>query len=285
MSMKSIYQKEKGLVWTGLAGIVLGLICIIFYLIQGDVIPPEGKWSKAISFDLAVGIFTLTTAICLPFVEMTPKQTKWFVYPIISSFWIAYAIETIQNARGFDPRFTKVGAVYDKLIGLFLGLVSIVMILSLVYFMIVIFKQKNSSFPHILLSLRYACLSIMLAFISGIWMTILLDRVTPDGVNIMVLHFVGFHGYQAIPIIGWLVSKANLSSTVSKKIVHASGISWIIFTLALFVQSVLGYSIYQFSIILVIAGLALGIWAVLAIYSFIQYLGRGKGLADKIQGE
>jgi hypothetical protein len=41
--LNNIYQKEKGLVWTGLFGIALGLFCIIFYFIQGNEIPPEGE--------------------------------------------------------------------------------------------------------------------------------------------------------------------------------------------------------------------------------------------------
>src|SRR4051812_26617830 len=123
--LKDIYTKEKGLVWTGCIGIVLGLICTVFYLIHGNAIPPEGEWTKAITFDLAIGIFSLTIAVLLPYLQINPKQRKIFVYSLIITFWIAYVIETIQNARGFDPRFTDAGEMSDNLIGLFLGVDSI----------------------------------------------------------------------------------------------------------------------------------------------------------------
>jgi hypothetical protein len=199
---------------------------------------------------------------------MKPQQRRRFAYPLIFSFWFAYAIETIQNARGFDPRFTKAGLLYDQLNGMTLVIVALVIFVYLVYFMIVVFKKKNSNHPLLLLSIRYASLSIMLALLVGVWMSVLEGRMTPDGVSIMVLHFVGFHGFQAIPIVGWFASKADLSSTNAKKVIHISGIAWLIFGSCLFVQTMLGYSIYDFSVALVFAGLALGLWCL----SFLQYM-------------
>lgn len=277
----NIYQKEKGFFWTGLVGIVLGLIGIIFLLTQGNEIPPEGEWTKAITFDLAIGIFSLTIAVLLPFIEMNSKQRKWFVYPLIASFWIAYAIETIQNARGFDPRFTTEGLPIDRIIGLILGIDSVLIMLCMGYFMVIVFQKSVGEYPLLLLSIRYACLSILFAFFSGMWMIALQGRMTPDGLDIMVLHFVGFHGFQAIPVVGWFMDKRNRSSSVAtKKIVHMSGIAWLVFCLLLLVQVTLGYSVYQFSFILVLAILAFVVWVFTAIYSFIQYIQQ-----EKVKGE
>lgn len=271
MLHKGIFQ-EKGLLWTGIFGIVVGFICIIPFLLFGDPIPPEGKWSKVITFDLAIGFFALTTAVVLPFIGLSDQQRKRFVYPLIGSFWFAYLVETIQNIRGFDPRFSKAGQLSDRLLGLSLGLDSLIIIGCLVYLMILIFRQKNPNLIAFHLSMRYACLSIMLAFAGGIWMTILQGRVTISGVDIMILHFVGFHGYQAIPLIGWFVTQGGFSTASAKRWVHVGGSAWLLFCLLLFVQTALGYSAFQLAVPLLFASLALMVWAVTFCYTGQQVL-------------
>lgn len=268
MNFASIYQKEKGFVWTGIAGIILGVICILCLLIQGsNAIPPEGKWSKAITFNLAFGIFSLTMAALLPFIKISDKQRKRFVYPLIFGFWVGYVIETVQNIRGFDPRFSKAGTIFDQLIGLGLGIDSLLITICLVYWMIIAFKNKKSQYPLLVQSIHYANVSVMLGILSGVWMVVLQGRVTPDQVDIMALHFVGFHGFQAIPLVGWLISKANVTTDQAKKIVHLSGISWLTFCLLLFVQSGLGFAVYELSVVLIPALLSFLLWGFTTIYS------------------
>ena len=271
MINKTIFQ-EKELIWTGIAGIAIGLICIIPFLLYGDPIPPEGKWSKVITFDLAIGVFALTTAILLPFIGLNEQQRKKFVYSLIGSFWFAYLVETIQNIRGFDPRFTKAGQLSDRLIGISLGLDALIMIVCVVYLLIVLFRQANPKYKAFHLSMRYACLSVLLAFAGGIWMTILQGRITPSGVNIMILHFVGLHGYQAIPMIGWFVTQGAFSASAAKRWVHVGGSAWNLFCVFLFVQTGLGYDAFQLAIPLLLAGIALLIWAVIICYTGQQFL-------------
>lgn len=268
-----IYRKEKGFVWTGLIGILLGLVGITFFLIQGNEIPPEGKWTKMFTFNLAIGVFALTTAIVAPYVRMTSKQRKRFSYSLIASFLIGYAIETIQNMRGFDPRFTKEGTLWDIIMGIILGLDSILLMASVVYFMVIIFKQKDPQNHPFHLSLRYAILSNLFGFLSGIWMSLLMGRMTAEGVDIMILHFVGFHGYQAIPLIGWLINQAKSRKSSA---VHIGGIAWIGFCFALFLQSALGYPFYQLTSVSLLSAGFLGIYGLAALYSFRQCLNNRK---------
>ncbi|SHE51254.1 hypothetical protein SAMN05444392_101789 [Seinonella peptonophila] len=266
------YRNEKGLMWTGLLGILIGLLCIIFYLAFGNVIPPEGKWTKAITFDLAISVFAITTALLLPFVQLKPKQRKWFVYPLIASFLIGYLIETIQNARGFDPRFTKAGMPFDQMISLSLGIDSLIMIICLVYLMVLIFKQKNNSNKLMLLSLRYGFMSIMAALVSGIWMIALQGRITSLHVDVMPLHFVGFHGYQAVPIIGWLLSFANLPLPRAKRRIHIGGIAWLAVWFFLLLQFTFGYPLEQPTEWMLLAGISLAIWLWVTFYSLSDYV-------------
>lgn len=260
--LKDIYSKEKGLVWTGCIGLILGFICMGLYLINGNEIPPEGEWTKAITFDLALGIFSLTIAGLLPYLSISQIERKVFVYSLIATFWIAYGIETIQNARGFDPRFSAAGASYDKVIGILLGVDSVFIIASLVYFMVLVFKQNNKDYPALLLAIRYACIALWIGFFSGIWMAVVGGAAGPEGEmpDQMALHFIGFHGLQTISIIGLLATYTKLSYENARKHVHVGGIAWLVLGLSLFIQAVAGYHTFDFTVYLVIALVAAVVW-------------------------
>jgi hypothetical protein len=280
---KNIYEKERVLVWTGLFGIVIGLLCILFYLINGNAIPPEGKWTKAITFNLAIGIFSLTLAVLLPYMQVSDRQRKWFVYPLIVTFWIAYAIETIQNARGYDPRFAVAGTKLDSLIGLFLGIDSVFIIISLVYFSVLVLKQKQSDYSLIVLATRYSLFSIFIAIFAGVWMIMYAQMIMnsggskPEMPNQMMLHFIGFHGLQAIPIIGWFATyTTNLSDKKAKMQIHIGGIAWLVVGISLFVQIAVGNHMFDFTAYLVIAMIAFINWFYQVTTSFIQFFNQQK---------
>ncbi|MCH5585762.1 hypothetical protein MK805_12495 [Shimazuella sp. AN120528] len=260
--IKNIYTKEKGLVWTGCTGIVLSLLCVVFYLFYGNEIPPEGEWTKAITFNLAIGIFSLTIAILFPYLKVSLKERKIVIYGLITTFWIAYLIETIQNARGFDPRFTHAGTLFDRLIGIFLGVDSIFIIASLVYFMVLVFRQDKNEYAAVRLAMRYACAALWIGFLSGIWMIVQGVITGPQGEmpNQMVLHFIGFHGLQTISIIGWLMEYMKLPYQKAKQYVHLGGIAWLVLGISLLAQAIAGHDTFDFTPYLVTALIAAAVW-------------------------
>lgn len=266
-----IFQKEKVFYWTGIAGILLGLIGIPFMLIQGNAIPPEGEWSKAISFNLAIGVFSLSLAALLPYLSLEKKQKDRFTYPLIINLWIGYTVETLQNVRGLDPRFTEAGTIMDQIMGLLLGLVALVISISIVYLTILVFKQRNKEKALMHLSLRYACIAMILGTLSGVWMSVIQGRVTADAVDIMILHFVGFHGLQSVPIIAWLLEKKNGASKKATKVIHIAGNAWLLLCTLLFIQTMSGYSVYQPTVILILAALTFVVWGVLFLYSLKEF--------------
>lgn len=124
----SLLKKEKWLTITGIIGLVLGGICQIYIFLTGSMIGAEGDLTKAVSFNVALGIFLITTAIIVPFANFPAKSLitfRWFY--VIASLY-GYTIETVQHLRGIDPRFTKVGGALDQIFGGIFGLVAITMI-------------------------------------------------------------------------------------------------------------------------------------------------------------
>jgi hypothetical protein len=102
------FREERGVTITPLAGIALGAVAFIVAGVRGPSIPPEGDLMKPATFDVAVGVFILSLVPWLNvsgFSETARRRWRtWMVGLLI----YAFGIETIQQFRGIDPRFSKV---------------------------------------------------------------------------------------------------------------------------------------------------------------------------------
>ncbi|MCH5585747.1 hypothetical protein MK805_12415 [Shimazuella sp. AN120528] len=259
--VKKYYQQEKGLVWTSIIGVLLTIGLTITYLIHGtNDIPPEGKFSKAITFDLALSIFAFSTGFLLHLLSLaTPYRRKIFVIPLIITIWVGYFVETLQNLRGIDPRFTHAHLPFVYL-NFFTIAVAAMLTILIIMFTVFVFRSKGEN-QLLLLSVKYSCIAgILGGILSGVWMSVIQGHSVGAEGNIMVIHFVGFHAYQAIPIIGWLLSLSTINRNQAYRVIHVSGVSWIILILMFFIQTAIGKSIFEFTIYISIAGLALFVW-------------------------
>ena len=102
----NVYREERGLTLTALGGVALGAIVLAIALVRGPIVEPEGDLMKPATFNLAVGIFILSLIPWLPASGFTDAGRRlwrrWMMTMLIYSF----GIETIQQLRGIDPRFS-----------------------------------------------------------------------------------------------------------------------------------------------------------------------------------
>jgi len=111
-------METPALVVMGFVGIGLGLICLAVMFARGGVpIPPEGDLHKPATFNIAVGIYILTTALLLPSAGFSERGRKRWVRWNVGLFAYAYIIETVQVFRGLDPRFSRHGTPLDQIAG------------------------------------------------------------------------------------------------------------------------------------------------------------------------
>lgn len=271
----SFFQGERLLVYTGMLGLVLGAFCAGYILITGGIQAPEGDLSKALSFNVAFGIFVLTTALILPFAgfkESTRSKIRWTI--IISSLY-GYGVETMQHMRGIDPRFTQHGGGVDVLLSMLFGVASLAIIVSYVFITIQFFRKKQSeNRPHLIIGIRYGLITTMLSFAAGLWIIFLASRYTGIDGNIIWFHGFGFHGLQLLPLIGWMMEMQRLTSY---KFLHLSGWLWIIFITLLGVQTLIGESVFQFDFMMIAA------WSCL-IVTFILFMWLVKGAYPHLKG-
>ena len=122
--LKLLGRAVQPLLWLGALGIALSAACVVIAVTRGLIIPREGDLTKVITFDLALGIYVITIAFIVPLARYSATgQRLWVGLSIVMAMY-AFGMETIQQLRGIDARFTHVGGPVDALVGAVFGLSS-----------------------------------------------------------------------------------------------------------------------------------------------------------------
>nr|WP_263323529.1 hypothetical protein [Neobacillus sp. Marseille-Q6967] len=273
-----LFEGERGLVITGLIGFILAAGIAVYIFFRGPIISPEGNIKDAFSFNAAIGMFILSIAAILPLTRLkagTRKVVRWF---FISVSLYSYAIETVQNFRGLNPRFSQAGTMMDTIAGMLFGVVSLVLVILTIR-LAVHFLRIKAPFerPMLIVGIRYAFLSVLAANFAGIWMILLQDRFTGDAGNLIVLHGVGFHALQTLIFPAWLLEKIHVSERFKKLLIHSGSISWMLMIGMIGIQTALGRTVFELTTVPILAGLLLLAWFGTVITAGVFYIKEKRG--------
>lgn len=265
-------METRPVTWLGFLGIGLGLFCLAIAAIQGPLIPPEGELHKAITFDIAVGIYLLTLAFLVPEAGLSDKGRRRWLGWTIGVYMFSFSMETVQTLRGLDPRFSRVASVPDQILGAVFGLTAIGMIVLFVILAKGFFKRGRSDAQSpVLLAIRYGCAATVGAFAAGLWMSALQGRHTGAAGNILPLHALGFHGLQAIPIIALLLVWSGASDAETRRYVHVTGIAWLVACAAVAWQTFIGRSVMEIAPATLASAFFLAAWSAIALLAFWRW--------------
>lgn len=242
------FKGEKWLVATGLLGFALALMCGIWALVAGAEMPPDGDLWKAFSFNAALGIFLLSTAAISPISGMGRKGRAFFRWSYIVLALYSYFLETVQHIRGVNPRFNDTGSTFDSITANVFAFVALLLVVYYLYFAIQFMKRKTyEANPELVLGIRYAMLSIMVAFAGGITISVNEGRFVGAEGNLIWLHGMGFHAIQALPFIAWLAAGSALPAAFRRKLIHVAGLAFFLGLLAMGWQTLLGRPLLEWS--------------------------------------
>lgn len=270
-----LFEGEKWLVITGFVGFFLSMViaCIIFF--QGAIILPEGNLKDAFSFNAAIGIFILSVAAILPLANLGVRKRKVIRWFFIGASLYSYAIETIQNFRGYNPRFSREGSIIDMVGGMLFGVASIILVIIAILLTIQFFKIKPPfNRPLLIIGIRYAFISILFANFAGVWMILLQDRFTGDMGNIIILHGIGFHALQTLTFPAWLLEKVQIDERLKKWFIHCCSLCWTLSIILITIQTALGKTVFEWSALPIFCGVLLLVWLCLVMAAFFYFIKR-----------
>ncbi len=272
-----LFEGERLLVMISMIGFILAAGIAIFIYFQDPIILPEGNLGDAFSFNAAFGIFVLSIAAILPlagFETRTRKRLRWLF--ILASLF-SYFIETVQNFRGINPRFSQAGSVIDMIGGMLFGVVSIIFVVSALLLTIQFFRIKYPyERPLLIMGIRYALLSVLIANGAGIWMIVLQDRFTGNEGNLIVLHGMGFHALQTLIFSGWILEKVPVKGRYKKMLIHYGSTAWLLSIILIGFQTVLGHSVFELTALPILASILLLIWFGTVMVSCVLFIKKGR---------
>lgn len=268
-----LFKGERWLVITGIIGFILAAGIAIFIYFKGAIILPEGNMSDAFSFNAAIGIFILSIAAILPLARLGTRKRKAIRWLFILSALYAYVIETVQNFRGLNPRFSSEGALPDIVAGLLFGVISLLLVILALLLTIQFFRIKSPyESPMLILGIRYAFLSVLIANLAGVWMILLQDRFTGDAGNLIILHGLGFHALQTLIFPGWLLERTQVNESLKKTLIHYGGIAWLLSIILIGIQTAIGQPVFELATLPILAGILLLIWLGTVIITFVNFI-------------
>ncbi|WP_062049041.1 hypothetical protein [Bacillus sp. JCM 19034] len=274
-----LFEGERALITTGCIGFILSIIIAIYIYFQGAIVLPEGNMENAFSFNAAIGIFILSIAAIMPLAKFNNRTRKMIRWLLISGTIYSYAIETIQNFRGINPRFSQAGSLVDGIAGIVFGIVSLSLVVLIIILTIQFFRLRPPhERPLLMLGIRYAFVSAIMANAAGLWMIILQSRFTGDAGNIIVLHGIGFHALQTLILPALLIETAPVHDQFKRRLLHVGSIAWTIMILLIGIQTGLGRDVFELSLLPILGSVFLIVWVVTAFIAFTLFL---KGLPTK----
>lgn len=277
----AFFEGERWLVRLGWLGFALAALCGIWTLVNGAEVGAEGDMMKAFSFNMALGIFILSTAAVMPLAGMGARMRLFFRRSYIVLALYSYAAETIQNARGFNPRFTHSEDAFNAIAGNLFALVAVLLVLYYAVFAAYFFRRRTyERHPELTLALRYTMAAVMISFAAGIWISVNLGRYVGAEGNIIWLHGIGFHALQAHPFIAWLTLRTPWTSRVRRGVVHAAGLSYVLGLLLIGWQTMLGRPLLEWSALPIAAGSCFLIGLGLGAAALAAALGNTSGAAS-----
>lgn len=267
----SSYREERGLTATGLVGVGLGLVALVVAGLRGSIVPPEGDLMKPATFDLAVGIFLLSLIPWLPVSGFSEAaRRRWRVWMIGLALY-AFAIETVQQFRGIDPRFSRAEPA-SQIFGLFffisaLGITTLAIALAARAFEVRAIGRRGL----LVLAARWAGASMLMGFLAGIWLSANQGRVVGPAGNLLPLHAAGFHAVQAIPLVALLLAWSAVPAGMARRWVHVAGAAWAAACVAIWWQTALGRPITDLAGAGIASVILLGVWALAAVRGLVAW--------------
>ena len=304
-SMRSVLERLLGLnrPLTALGAVMLitFLATAVGILIDPRIITGVPAWVKPAKFAISISVYAFTLAWLLGFVEGHSRLVRLIANVTVVSVVVEMVAIVTQAARGSTSHF-NISTPFNSFVWMSMGafIVLVWMMNLLLAFLLIRQRMSDRAFAW---SLR---LGVLISFV-GMAVAFLMVRPTPQQVaaiagggpriagahtvgiadggpglpflgwstvagDLRVGHFVGLHGLQVLPFLGWLLSRrrgvlAFLSVTDRVVLVWTGGLAYLGLVALVVWQAMRGQSfIYpDATTIFAAAALAVGVATSIAI--------------------
>lgn len=270
-SILESYREERRVAGVSCAGVALGTLMLILIAVRGSAsVSPEGDLMKPATFDVAVGLFILSLIPWLPAAFGETGRRRWRFWMTLLLIY-AFGIETVQQLRGIDPRFSQAEPA-SQLFGMLFFISAMGIAALSIALAARAFEMPTTGRRGLLvLAARWASASMLIGFLAGFYLSANQGRFVGEAGNLLPLHAAGFHAVQAMPLVGLLFAWSAASTTSARRWLHVAGAAWASACVAVWWQTALGRAVTDVRGAGTLAAICLGIWALAALRAVVAW--------------
>ncbi len=223
MTFRDLYRASPPLAVTGWLHVGLLIMALALLPFDSRQVLGISPWIKPIKFDSSILLYLWTMAWYLGQLVDRPvvRRLGW---TIATSLTVETTCIHLQAFRGVTSHF-NLHPYFDAAIFSLMGTFILINTLAVIWVLALYFRERPALPPAILLGARLGLLLFLLGTIEGGVMVANQAHTVggPDGGpglpfltwstkfgDLRWAHFIGMHGLQSMPLIGWLLGKKAL---------------------------------------------------------------------------
>jgi hypothetical protein len=249
---KELMRDQRPLMIAGFAYLVLFVILAVVSAFDSTLILGINRWIKPMKFASSIGIYLLTLAIYLRFINGRERAKKVITWGAIVTMTGEIILIVMQAARGTTSHFNST-TLFDSSVFTAMGLIIVTNTFFIVYLLILYFRAEIDLPRSIVWGMRLGiALFVLAAFEGGLMSAMMRHSVgiadggpglpfvnwSTRGGDLRAAHFIGLHAFQAVPIFALAVEKFKIRAAVSLTILF--GVVYFAIFTAVFVGALLG---------------------------------------------
>lgn len=277
-ALQQAWQYNRWITLAGLIHLALIPLLLLGWLVDPKTIVGAPAWLKPLKFAVSEAIYCLTFAWLLSYVTGFPRFRQFAGSAVGLALFVEVGLITMQVIRGRMSHFnaeTPFDATIFQIMG---GFILVVMLLNLLLAIwLIIQRLPDRVFAW---GLRWG---VLLSFVGMLVTIFMIDGATPsqmerlragekvnaigahsigvedggpglpvlgwstEGGDLRISHFVGLHGMQVLPALGWLLTwpalRRRLPETQRLQLLWLGALSYLLLVVMLTWQALRGQSI------------------------------------------
>jgi hypothetical protein len=216
---KDLWRRQRVLMLTGAAFLVLLLILIAISLVDSQQVTGVNRWMKPIKFANSIAIYLWTLAFYLYFLPGAAKAKRVIAYGAAAMLTGEIILISMQAARGTASHFNN-STAFDDAVFSAMGLLIVINTLLVIYLTYLYFRAEINLPEAVVWGMRFGLILFLLASFQGGYMSAQIGHAvgvadggaglplfnwSTEGGDLRVAHFVGMHALQAIPLFALML--------------------------------------------------------------------------------
>ena len=222
--LTDLYRKQPAITVAAWIHVGLALLMLVGLLVDQRSILGLNPWVKPLKFAVSIAIYLFTIALFISYLPSWGRRLEWVSLVIAGTLLVEIVLISMQALRGTTSHFNS-ATPFDGTVFAIMAIAILANTLMVAIVLVQYFRDPPALSPGYLWGIRLGLFVFIVASLQGFMMASRGAHTVgaPDGgpglpfVNwstehgdLRVAHFVGLHGLQVIPLVGYL-SKSVLA--------------------------------------------------------------------------